>query len=84
MNWDGSVGLEAGTPPAYLPPAPGFAGTVVGTSVAITTWYGYDPFIPLGMKGTYNLQLQVVPVPAAAWLFGPALAALGWLRRRPG
>ena len=25
---------------------------------------------------------QVVPVPAAAWLFGSGLAALGWVRRR--
>jgi len=25
----------------------------------------------------------VVPVPAAVWLFGSALAGLGWLRRKP-
>jgi hypothetical protein len=24
----------------------------------------------------------VVPVPAAVWLFGSGLAALGWMRRR--
>lgn len=29
-----------------------------------------------------NITLQAVPVPAAAWLFGSALAGLGWLRRR--
>jgi hypothetical protein len=34
--------------------------------------------------GSYSgvLNLQAVPVPAAAWLFGSAVAGLGWLRRR--
>ena len=31
-----------------------------------------------------NITLQAVPVPAAVWLFGSALAGLGWLRRRQG
>ena len=29
-----------------------------------------------------NLQVTAVPVPAAAWLFGSALAGLGWMRRK--
>jgi hypothetical protein len=29
-----------------------------------------------------NIQTSVVPVPAAVWLFGSALAGLGWLRRK--
>lgn len=41
-------------------------------------------------KGIYNYfswavrsgDIGVVPVPAAAWLFGSALAGLGWMRRR--
>jgi 3-phytase len=35
------------------------------------------------ISGTTSLySVQPVPVPAAAWLFGSALAALGWRRRR--
>ena len=30
----------------------------------------------------YITASSVVPVPAAAWLFGSALASLGWLRRK--
>jgi hypothetical protein len=29
-----------------------------------------------------NIVVTAVPVPAAAWLFGSALAGLGWMRRR--
>jgi len=32
---------------------------------------------------TRTLNANPVPVPAAAWLFGSALAGLGWVRRRP-
>lgn len=32
--------------------------------------------------GTYLVRTSVVPVPAAIWLFGSALAGLGWLRRK--
>ena len=29
-----------------------------------------------------NITYQVVPVPAAAWLFGSAIGLLGWMRLR--
>jgi hypothetical protein len=29
-----------------------------------------------------NVSVQAVPIPAAAWLFGSALAGLGWMRRK--
>ena len=29
-----------------------------------------------------NIILEAVPIPASVWLFGSALAGLGWLRRR--
>jgi hypothetical protein len=37
------------------------------------------------LSGSYGgaLNLEPVPVPAAVWLFGSALAGLGWMRRRP-
>jgi hypothetical protein len=38
----------------------------------------------LGLNGVVidNIVVSNVPVPAAAWLFGSALAGLGWLRRK--
>lgn len=29
-----------------------------------------------------NINVSAVPIPAAAWLFGSALAGLGWMRRK--
>jgi len=45
------------------------------------------PLIPGGggvqlCFGSVEANCQVVPVPAAAWLFGSALGILGWTRRR--
>lgn len=39
----------------------------------------------VGNRAEYHFQLSnaaAVPVPAAVWLFGSALAGLGWLRRK--
>jgi hypothetical protein len=30
-----------------------------------------------------NITVSAVPIPAAVWLFGSALAGLGWMRRKP-
>jgi len=38
--------------------------------------------IPVGTPGGTAITFQVVPVPAAVWLFGSALGLLGWVRRR--
>lgn len=39
--------------------------------------------IELGGSGAIdNLQYQVIPVPAAAWLFGSSIGLLGWIRLR--
>jgi hypothetical protein len=44
----------------------------------------FDDGDGLSVFGTWqsNASLTVVPVPAAAWLFGSALAMTGWLRRK--
>jgi hypothetical protein len=33
-------------------------------------------------EGHYLVNSTIVPIPAAVWLFGSALAGLGWLRRK--
>ena len=48
---------------------------------------GGDDFTLWGQTGNNSIyqidfQTAVIPVPAAAWLFGSALGLLGWLRRR--
>ncbi len=30
-----------------------------------------------------NIVVNIVPIPAAVWLFGSALVGLGWIRRKP-
>ena len=47
------------------------------TSISMTTFStGGSPAV------LDNIVVSAVPIPAAAWLFGSALAGLGWLRRR--
>ncbi|MGI9290957.1 MAG: VPLPA-CTERM sorting domain-containing protein [Gammaproteobacteria bacterium] len=36
----------------------------------------------LDQLGIDNFSASVVPIPAAVWLFGSALAGLGWMRRK--
>jgi len=45
---------------------------------------GFDVYTadyPSYLSGGY-VSASVVPIPAAAWLFGSALAGLGWIRRK--
>jgi hypothetical protein len=39
-------------------------------------------FVGSGTAALDNIVVSTVPVPAAVWLFGSALAGLGWMRRR--
>lgn len=64
----------------FISERPGFSGTVVGNQVTIDLWKGFDPFVPIAANAEF--ELSIVPVPAAVWLFGSALGALGWARRR--
>jgi hypothetical protein len=59
----------------------------------VQVWQVYDDPISLegwnaegidgGAFNAASWSIQAVPVPAAVWLFGSALAAIGFLRRRP-
>lgn len=43
---------------------------------------GIDPAGFGGAMWVDNIQVEAVPVPAAAWLFGSGLGLLAWVRRR--
>jgi hypothetical protein len=43
-------------------------------------FYTSDPIFP--NFSTFLVRSSVVPIPAAVWLFGSALAGLGWMRRK--
>ncbi len=45
-------------------------------------WVGRGWLLPPGSVDDWLVTATVVPVPAAAWLFGSALGLLGWMRRR--
>jgi len=61
------------SPPAFGPFDPNALGEYnFGISVSQDGW---------GVENV-RMDVQVVPVPAAVWLFGSALAGLGWLRRK--
>lgn len=59
------------------------AGTAFARLVLIT-----GDFLPGGFGGAprfddaFMVQREVVPVPAAVWLFGSGLGLLGWMRRK--
>jgi hypothetical protein len=53
----------------------GWATEVNGSTVLLSRLY--EP-----VYGGFEMTFQVVPVPAAAWLFGSALGFLGWMRRK--
>jgi len=51
--------------------------------VASTASLGEQAWVQKKIGGVVGLTITAVPVPAAVWLFGSALAGLGWLRRKP-
>lgn len=72
FNW-----LSAPFPPFVIPPGGSFDPNALGNyQFAITVSSNSFPVESLAM------EVQVVPVPAAVWLFGSALGLLGWMRRR--
>ena len=65
-------------------------GYISGGALSGSSTFAGETFASLGITpGTYvwswssdTFTLNVVPIPAAVWLFGSALAGLGWVRRR--
>ena len=57
------------------------------TAVLDSSWQGlqsveiFSAAVPYG-SGIDNIVVSAVPIPAAVWLFGSALAGLGWMRRK--
>ena len=47
-------------------------------------WVGRGWVLPPGSTDDWLVTATLVPVPAAAWLFGSALLLLGWMRHRTG
>jgi hypothetical protein len=67
------------------------SGFVSGDTVeAASQTHNWESFASLGLDtGVYtwswagdSVTLNVVPIPAAVWLFGSALGWLGWMRRK--
>jgi len=66
-----------------------YSGPSFGTFETVvlgTSWTGLESiqFVTDVSSATIinNLVISAVPIPAAVWLFGSALAGLGWMRRR--
>jgi len=79
----GGDDVSAGPPRTFL--------VFNGFNVVMLTGTGLNPGdiitigngIPLHTAGGASFTFQVVPIPAAAWLFGSALGLMmGWVRRR--
>ena len=66
----------------------GNAGTTVKTPLILgSEWQGlesvtFEANFEFFYSGLDDIVVSTVPIPAAAWLFGSALAGLGWLRRK--
>lgn len=66
-------------PPLVNPPAGAFNPNITGNyQFAIVV---SDPSFGFPVE-TLAIEVSVVPVPAAVWLFGSALGLLGWMRRK--
>jgi hypothetical protein len=56
-------------------------GDMLSGSVALDV-NGSSGFFEFEVTGRTPTNINVIPVPAAAWLFGSALGSLGWVRKK--
>jgi hypothetical protein len=59
----------------------GYSYTQPGSQLVPGPWIEIDSATDAHMYAVFTPS-QVVPIPAAVWLFGSALAGLGWMRRK--
>jgi hypothetical protein len=59
----------------------GFGGVAAYATFDFTSVEA-NRYIIDNFSGTFGSTEDVVPIPAAVWLFGSALGGLGWMRRR--
>jgi len=67
---------------AFGTPIPSQAGPAALVNIGIRLDFLLTPGDSASFTSNFVVQPAVVPVPAAAWLFGGALGLMGWLRRR--
>jgi hypothetical protein len=83
LNAEGVTGtvLSTATGAIYEVNYGGATGNGIVTSKGAAADWGDSQFPTNGFHDK-STAFSVVPVPAAVWLFGSALAGLGWMRRK--
>lgn len=79
QSWQLSAGINPAS--AFTSPANDVSLSLQNTLFAYSDAAGETAFI---QKKFATVSVNVVPIPAAVWLFGSGLALLGWIRRRSG
>ena len=85
--WDSDDNLVAQTSVSVAELGVGWQTVQFGSEWSGISRLSYLPQEELGFEaGSYayidNVKVNVIPIPAAVWLFSSALAGLGWMRRR--
>jgi hypothetical protein len=88
LNSSPAVTIGSSTNLNYFVPYSAGGGNVEadqGSFIADTTWIRLGASLDdTDIVEMARFSPAVVPIPAAAWLFGSALGMLGWIRRRTG
>ena len=80
-NFAGSFVADLG----YISPGPAYTSfDVAGFLIDGINEVSFSTSATTGdyVIGQVDLHYSAVPIPAAVWLFGSALAGLGWMRRK--